>query len=493
LLQKLTSLSRQSVIYGLGTFLNQGIGFLLIPVYAQFLSTEDYGINGSISAFIGILGILLTMSLESAVTRFYYDLRSERERRAYFGLAWMVMLGFALAVTLLVELTGERLFALVFPDIPFQPYGRLATWGSYLAVFSVLPSVMWRVREQARVFVAFSVSQFLFRVLLNIVFVVFLQQGAVGIFRSFFLANLVYAVPYAWVTLKNSSLTRSALHLRKSIAFALPLIPHRLSNWVLNVSDRILLQNYVSLGALGLYSMGYRVGMILAAFLDAVNLAWAPFYFKTAQEPAGHESLARLVTYYMFGLMFMTLGVVLLSREAIILVAAPRFYPAAQVVPPIAFAYSLHGIYLIMVSGLSYVKETKWIMAATMISAAVNVGFNLLFIPRYGIWAAAWSTLLAFFVRTILVSALSLRLFPIPYEYKRLGYAVGLALVLSTGWFLDLGNWWANVGVKTLLLVAYLIGIRFSGILYPEEVRGLKSVRHKLHARLVQTLGSSHD
>ncbi len=493
MLQKLTSLSKQSAIYGLGTFLNQGIGFLLIPVYARFLSTEDYGINGSVSAFIGILGIVLTLSLESAVTRIYYDLKSEKERRAYFGRAWLVMLSFGLAVALLMEVAGDGIFALLFPDIPFDPYGRLATWGSYLAVFGVLPSVIWRVREQARTFVTFSVSQFLFRVLLNIVFVVYLQQGATGIFRSFFLANLLYAVPYAWVTLKNSSLSRGAQHLRESIAFALPLVPHRLSNWILNVSDRILLQNYVSLGDIGLYSMGYRVGMTLAAFLDAINLAWAPFYFKTAQEVDGRQSLARLVTYYMFGLMFLTLAVVLLSREAIFLVAAPRFYPAAQVVPAIAFAYSLHGVYLAMVSGLAYVKQTRWILAATMVSAAVNVGLNLLFIPRYGIWAAAGSTLVAFFVRAALVSAASLRLFPLPYEYKRVGVAVGLALALSAGWFVDLGNWWANVAVKTLLLVAYPVGIRLSGVLHPEEVRGLQVVRHKLQNRLSQTLGFSHD
>lgn len=493
MLQKLTSLSRQSLIYGLGTFLNQGIGFLLIPIYAQFLSTEDYGINGSIAALISILAILLTLSFESAVTRFYYELKTEKERRAYFGLAWIVILGFALAIALVLELAGDRLFGLVFEDIPFAPYGRLATWGSFLAVFSVLPSVMWRVREQARVFVAFSVSQFLTRILLNIVFVVFLQQGAVGIFRSFLLANLIYAVPYTWVMLKNTSLPRTALHLRDSLAFALPLLPHRLSNWVLNVSDRILLQNWVSLGELGLYSMGYRVGMTLAAILDAVNLAWSPFYYKTAGEPDGRQSLARLVTYYVFLVMFLTLAVVLLSREALLLVAAPRFHPAARVVPLIAFAYSLHGIYLAMVSGLSYVKQTKWILAATLVSAALNVGLNLLFIPRYGIWAAAWSTLAAFFVRTALISALSLRLFPIPYEYRRLAWAAGLALLLSAGWFLDLGNWWANVGVKTLLLVAYPAGIRFSGILRPEEVRGLQVVRHKLQARLVRTLGFSHD
>jgi O-antigen/teichoic acid export membrane protein len=115
------------------------------------------------------------------------------------------------------------------------------------------------------------------------------------------------------------------------------------------------------------------------------------------------------------------------------------------------------------------------------------------FIPRYGIEAAAWSTLISFFVRTVLISALSLNRFPISYEYKRIGYGIGLALVLSAGWFIDIGDLWANLGVKTALILAYPVLIRYSGLLRPEEKGGLRVIRHRLRARFFRTFGLYHD
>ena len=54
MLGKVTRLSKQSAVYGLGTFLNQGIAFFLIPLYTRFLTPEEYGINGSVTAVMGV-------------------------------------------------------------------------------------------------------------------------------------------------------------------------------------------------------------------------------------------------------------------------------------------------------------------------------------------------------------------------------------------------------------------------------------------------------
>lgn len=491
--RKVTTLSRQSAIYGLGTFLNQGLGFFLIPVYTRFLSTAEYGINGSVTAVLGVLSIAMTMGLEAAIARFYYDLDTEPARRHYFGSVWVFLVAFGLAVTLLLDLLGPWLFDLAFQDVPFRPYGRLALWSTYIGLSAVLPTVMFRVREQARTFVAFSVSQFALRIGLNIVTVVYLGQGVVGIFVSMLIANLVFAIPFTWITWKGISLSFDRPQVRASLAYSLPFVPQRLSNWALNLSDRILLENFVSLSALGIYSLGYRFGLMLAALLDAVNLAWAPFYFKTAMEEGGRVVLARMVTYYVFALTFLTLGTVLLSREILVLVADRKFWPAAQVVPPVALAYGCHGLYLAMVAGPSFAKKTARIPLYTGLAALVNIGLNLLFIPRYGVMAAAWSTLLSFLLRAILIAADSVRVFPLPYEYRRLATSLGLGLLLCAGWFVDTGNWWANLAVKSALLAAFPLLLVLGRVLRPDERRGLRRLAHNARVRLTRAIGLSHD
>jgi O-antigen/teichoic acid export membrane protein len=331
--------------------------------------------------------------------------------------------------------------------------------------------------------VLFSVSQFLFRVGLNIVFVVYLGRGVAGIFLATLLANLVYAVPYTWIAWRGMRAAFDRSLLRGSLAYALPFVPHRLSNWVLNVSDRIILENYVPLDALGLYTVGYRFGLTLAALLDAVNLAWVPFYYKTAKEEGGQDALARLVTYYVFALTFLTLGTVLLSREVVYLMAAPSFHPSYRVVPPVAIAYGLHGLYLVMVSGPSYVKKTGQIPMYTGIAAVVNIAINVLLIPRYGMMVAAWSTMIAFLVRAVLISLFSLRVFPLGYDWRRMGLTVALGIGLGMGWFIDSGTWWGNLGAKVALLAAFPPAV-WVLLLTAREKAGVRALGRRLRARL---------
>ena len=483
MLGKVTSLSKQSAVYGLGTFLNQGIGFFLIPLYTTYLAPAEYGINGSVTAVMAVLAILLTLSLESAVARLYYDFHTKEDRARYFFTAWAFLTVFGLVVAVLLDLAGDGLFRLAFRDIPFRPYGRLALWASYLGVASAIPNVMFRVREQPRTFVFFSVSQFLLRIGLNIFFVVYLGRGVTGIFEATLIANAIYAVPYTWIAWRSMRPALDRPALRASVAYALPFVPHRLSNWVLNVSDRIVLENFVPLDALGLYTVGYRFGLTLAALLDAVNLAWVPFYFRTAKEEGGREVLARLVTYYVYVLVFVTLGTVLLSREVVYLMAAPRYHPSAAVVPPVAIAYGLHGLYLVMVSGPSYVKRTAQIPLFTGIAAVVNIAINLLLIPRYGMMVAAWSTLAAFLVRTLLITAFSLRVHPLPYDWRRMALAGLIGVGLGMGWFIDTGSWWGDLGAKAALLALYPVAA-WLVLLTAREKAGVRALMRRLRARL---------
>lgn len=491
--RRVTSLTKQSAIYGLGIFLNQGITFFLIPIYTHYLSTEQYGISASVTSAVGVLTILLTLSIETALARFYYDFDSEEQRRSYFGVAWLFLTVFGLALTVLVSLLGKGIFGLILPDVPFVPYGLLAVWGTFVGGASIIPTVLFRVREQPRRFVAFTVSQFLFRILLNIVFVVFLRQGVKGIFIATLIANAVYAIPLTRITFRSVSLSVNWKHLRASLAFSLPFVPHRLGTWVLNVSDRIVLANFVTLADVGLYNLGYRFGTILAAVFDAVNLAFTPFFFKTAREPDGPEALARLVTYFATGVAFLTLATVLLSRAVILLMAAPAFWSAARVVPPVALAYGVNGLYLALVAGPSYVKKTARIPLYTGIAAAINIGANLIFVPRYGIMAAAWSTFAAFLLRTILIGIDSQRVFPLPYEYKRLALSLGLAAVLSAACLFNAANVWADVAIKGSILLAYPILLGLVRFFLPEEVKGLQRLGQSFRMRLTRTLGLFHD
>lgn len=452
----LKSLVGQSAIYGLGNMLPPAIGFLLIPLYTRFLTPADYGILSLASVVSSILTIFFVLGLHGAVVRFHYDfLGNENEQRAYYSTIWIFITLVSFFLTLLIDWQGEVLFSLFFNEVPFQPYGRLALWIAFGGVASVIPLVIWRVRGQAAYYVLTTLFRFVFMTLAIIFFVVKLHQGAAGSLRGQLLATAIFAVPFTVVTLRNSRLAFHWDKLKSSLAFGLPLVPHKLSQWILKVSDRILIERFLSLDQLGIYSLGYNIGTILHIILASVNLAWTPFFFRiAATENDAPKTFARLTTYYAIFVLMIGLGLSMTAKEIVILMARPAFHEAYKVIPVVTLAFILNGIYLMSVTTLFYTKQTRKFPLFTMLSASVNIVLNVLTLERFGIMAAAWNTVVSYAILAILVYRESRRFYPIPYECRRLGILFIVAgAVFLTGQFVALNNLFLNVMIKVLLVI----------------------------------------
>jgi O-antigen/teichoic acid export membrane protein len=124
-----------------------------------------------------------------------------------------------------------------------------------------------------------------------------------------------------------------------------------------------------------------------------------------------------------------------LFAPQIVQVVAPASYaPASRIVPLIAFGYALNGLYLMMVTGMGVTKKSlpmAWVVA---IAAAANVGINILVIPRWGMMAAAVTTVLANLIMVAGCWYYSHKVYPIPYDWSRIARtaALGIAVVLLT-------------------------------------------------------------
>ncbi len=479
MLARVKVLGGQSIIYGLGGVLPKAIGFFLIPLYTRYLTPADYGILALTTTISSILVILYEVGLSGAVTRFYYDyLDQPKEMRAYYGTVWVFLTAFSFALSLLLTWRGNEIFTLLFNEIEFYPYGLLTVWISFFTTASVIPLMLFRVREQAPYYVVMTVGRFLVMTLAIIYFVAILFQGAYGSLRGQLLAGMLFFAPFTYITIRNSSITLRKKMLAATLQFSLPLVPHQLSGWVLSVSDRILLERYVSLDQLGLYSLGYRMAMILDLLLLSINMAWAPYFFRVAstEEDAPH-TIARIMTYFTVLMLVFSLPVALLSQDLIEIMAAPAFWDAYMVVPVVVLAFIAHGFYFMLVNQLFYAKATRRLALYTLSAAVVNILLNILLMPRYGIMAAAWNTVIGYSLLTILVYFDSRRVYPIPIEYRRIAIALLSALFSYLICVqIDVTNPFLNIFLRTMAMSIFpvmLLLLRFFSV---KELKGIKSI-----------------
>ncbi len=461
-----------SAVYGLGSVLVRGLAFLLLPLYTRYLSPAEYGIVALTVTCTVVLGLLYPLGLRGAVSRTYYEAGTVEERRERVGTLWIAMILSAAAMALLLDRAGPSLAAALLPEVPFHPYLRLAVWTAFLGVLGLTPLVLLQAQERPLAFVLLTLWTALATTVAT-VWLVVKGGGAAGYLQGALVGAGLAAIPYLALTMEQIRPVFRMRVLLPALAFGLPLVPHALAGWALEMSDRAILTRLIPLHDVGVYSLGYQLGAAMGLVTTAFNAAWVPFLFRTLKDEgeAAHPKLARLVTYYAVALCFVGLGWALLVEHAMALLAGPQFRDAYRITPWVVGGYIFGGLYLIPTNLLFWRRQTRVIPLITLAAGAANVGLNLWLVPRYGAIAAAWSTLAAYALLLALTWKSAERLHPFPYEYRRLGLMAGLALALfMTGQLLPFPSPALEVAGRVLLWLAFPVGLLALGMLDRAEL-----------------------
>ena len=479
----LRRLASASVVYGLGSVLSRSLAFLLLPLYTRHLSTEDYGIVAVTATVSSVLVAIFPLGLHGAVARFYFVTESDVERRATNGTLWIASIVAAGAMTLLLDRIGAALFASLLPTVPFDPYIRLAIWTAFLTILGLVPLNILQIQQRPRAYVVLSLGASLLTTGAIVTLVVWRNEGAYGYLRGSLIGGLAAAVPFLVFGFRGVALVVRWDPLRAALAYSIPLVPHALAGWVLELSDRAILSRFVTLGEVGVYAIGYQLGAAMGILIGAFTSAWVPILFRelAKQDPAADRELARLATYFVMAFAFLAVGWELLAPHAIGWLLAPRYAASYKVTQIVVAAYFLNALYIIPIGLLFWRKVTWLVPLVTLGGGAANFGLNLLLIPRIGSIAAAWDTLVGYGVMLTLAWILARRQYPFPYEYGRLLLITCLAIVVfGAATLLAPGVTPASFALRAALWLSFPVGLIGLGVIKPAQVRaGLQMVRRR--------------
>lgn len=455
--QYIKRLFTHSLIYGIGDVVPKAISFLLIPVYTRFLTTKDYGVISSVIAISSVLGIVCLMGLNGAVTRFYFDYDDFNQRKSYLGNVTIFLLLSTFIIISLLDVFGPRMFNKITPDIPFHPYLRLALWTIFFMITTSILLAIYRAQEKSKKYTIFTIMNSILTVGFIVYLVVFLRQGALGYIKGIFFSSIVIFIICSIFLFQKINLSFNLSQIIDSLKFGLPLVPHLLAWWVLNLIDRLMLQHFRGLDEVGIYSIGYTIGMILWFVTAAFNNAWMPFFFSTAKrEKNAKEIFSKITTYYLMGILLLGLLIMTFSKEIVTLMTTPEFYKSYKVVPIITLANIATGIYLMSANQIFFVKKTHYMPVISITAALSNILLNILLIPPYGMIGAAYATMVSFAICAMITYFTSSKLYHIQYEYGRIFklFLIFGLLILIQQW-IRFNN--TNLGfvTKFFILLAY--------------------------------------
>ena len=257
---------------------------------------------------------------------------------------------------------------------------------------------------------------------------------------------------------------------------------------VIDFSDRYLIVYFLGdegRKAVGYYTPAYTLGMVgIMVFVNSFRLAWQPFFLSVKDNPDARHLFSKVTTYYTIFMGMVFLGMTLFRKEIFYEYTAGK-YPLslANIIPFIALAYLLYGFYFIMLAGVFIREKTKYLPIAPVTGALLNLGLNFIFIPKFGIIGASYTTIIAYAAMVVILFFISRKIYKVHYEYFRIGVVFFLtASLIAVSYMVKTDSGILHYIFTVFLLLVSPAVYWFSGFLNTEEMVKIKEFsRGNLH------------
>lgn len=470
---------KHGTIYSLGVVLSRLIGFVMIPVYTRVLTPTDYGVLEILSLTADVFAMLAGMGIGMAVIRYYYYYDSVEDRNSVVSSAAIVTLTIFSLIAITALIFAKPASMLLLGTADSAGLVPLAALNVALGASVEVPLVLMRARQNSFAVVVAGLARLLIGLTLNIVFVVIMRLGVAGVLLSSCIASGAVGGYLLAGLFRETGFRFSMSTTRKLVAFGAPLVIWEIGSFVLHFSDRYFLRIYDSLASVGLYSLSYKLAMLISLFVSGpfTNI-WVPkaLEIERKEGEGAIPILASIVQYYNLILVTVAVGVALFASDVIRLVTGPEFHSAGRPVPVLALAMVLFGYRGVAQVGALIRERSDLVAKSTTAAAVAVILLNMLLIPRWGVQGAAIATASAFAIEFLLMRRFSMRVYALHISLPTLLQPIvwGVLTILAARFLLaEDAALLPSIAIRTMLFGGYLTSLLFAGPLTANERRAI--------------------
>lgn len=445
-----------SAILILSNMIIKGINFLLLPLYTKYLTPELLGVSDTITTLTSMVFPLLVMGLDGGFSAFYFDERTVTHQKKVFNTVWFTLL-IAGVVPILLACMSKPISVLMFGTPDYMFLVGIAMVSVSMNLWYLPFSIYVRMENRMTVFAVINFIASLSMILLNVLFLSVFEIGVYALISSTVAINLIQLVLYLMLgkILPQKSFYDSKL-IKPMLKYSLPLVPNVVAVWILNMSDRYIILHFCGEWDVGLYGIAARCATVISFIANGVYMAYTTYAYDKKDDADAPKQYARILNAFNFAILLVCFTGSIFGKEIVLLMTEDSYSSAYLMVAPLLFSQLLYGINTIVGYAIGFVKKSKYILLATSFGAVVNVVLNILLIPQFGAVAAAYTTLISFFLMTAMTYVISQKLYHVEYSTAKvvLSIAVTFAIVLFTqemGFAVKIGAW----AVTCILFAAF--------------------------------------
>ena len=395
-MNKKKQLAKNTIIIFFGRVCTQLISFFLLPLYTSYLATKEYGTVDLIQTYVTLLVPIITLELEMSIFRFLIDSRkNEKETNKLISNNFFI-LGISLSIFSILYIIVSS-----FVTIPYR----------WLILVDIIVCVLsGNFLQVARGFgktLDYAISCILTgltTVISNIILICFVHMQAEGMIISMALANFICSL-YLFIRLKLYSKINFKIvdfkQIKEMYKYSLPLIPNGISWWIVNVSDRSIISIVLGASANGLYAISNKFPTIISSLTGVFNLSWsesAALHINSSDRDEFFSDITNTILR-----LFMALGVGMLACMPFVfpILIDVKYNDAYNYIPFLVLG-TVFNVAICLYSQVYLAKKlSKQVASTAIVGAIINILINVIFIKQIGLYAAAISTMISYFVMMV--------------------------------------------------------------------------------------------
>jgi O-antigen/teichoic acid export membrane protein len=477
--RKLLQLARHSAVYGVGSIASKLLAILLLPVYVRFLEPADYGAAEAILMLDLFVVAIVKLGLQNSMMRFWHQEREHGRGDTVIRATVTTMVVTSLLGAGVLLAFARPLAGLYLEDASRYQFIWIAAFGVVCTtIYSTLTSI-YRLQQRPATFLTVQLINIALSATFTLVFVIALDWNAAGLLLGNFMGTFAMIPVVGFMQRRYLVPSRGRGLLRPMLRFGLPTMPMAVANQGLTLIDRTVLAHVAGLTQVGLYALGSRFAQVVMLMVVALQMSWQPFAYSIKDDEEARRTYAEVMSWFVAGIGWLVVAASLLAEPVVRIITRPAYYDAAPVVPVLALAAGVYGVYFIAGIGALRVKKSGYHIVVAACALVTSLVANIVLVPMYGVMGAAVAALLANGVLSGTMVIRAQRVFPVPYQVGRIVRAlvVILALVALPAVLSPTGA--ASWTIRCVLVAAYPALLVAMGFMPLREVRRLLHVARR--------------
>lgn len=466
-----------SILYSFANHLPLIANILILPLITPFLTKEDYGIYGLTFAYLGGLSAFSMLGIHVSLQNSFFKKKEIFKElwSKYYGILilWRVVYSFVVLVIfyfLFNEKIGDDIF--LFLELVICPvlfFDLTKTIGTRYCQYT---------GNHQYVYISTFISS-LFTIATSFFCIYFLRLGYLGFLFAAAVSGFIQFIFYFYLIHIKVKIV-PVLKVKKkflldTLKVSLPIIPHYFAGYLLNTSDRLVLDlNNISLKKIGGYNLAYNFSNYFGSFNNSMNSILSPIYFKCFALKDQKKSI-RLVNsltilWFILILIFCLLICIWCKEIFNFLYRNPEFNDIYKYVPYLLVGMMYRPFYVACVDKNIFLEKTKEVLIISAGGGIINLILNLIFIPLYGIQIALYTTFISYIYMGFVGFYIPILKKNISFNYRPFYFILIIIFTLLLGISIRDTNVFTKTTLTFFIILGTLILYKFKLSTYINEL-----------------------